>query len=370
MTTLALIYPAPAVAQYSLGIQHQLEPSLILITQYVGNLAWNQNIDRNINTFPLNTPLAVRADAGDASNHSGTNASVAGCVNPPQVGEITTGIQNPCPGSSLPITDIYRTYPGYAGVLQQENSTRGNYNSFQAGLRAQNKHGLSGEVDYTWSHEIDVTTYDLATVSNPFNVNYDRGSGALDRRHILNANYIYKLPDFGLTNYFTRLAVGGWEIAGTMILESGALINNSGPQLGLNYDPVGLGGGYTNRPNLVGKRRYPKTQKAWFDPTAFAAPLPAWAGNTNQGFGNAGKDVVLGPGRLNFTTSLYKTFDITERVHFQFRAESFNTFNHTEFNGIGNSFNADSTGKITSNFGQVTSAYDPRVLELGGKLTF
>jgi hypothetical protein len=67
---------------------------------------------------------------------------------------------------------------------------------------------------------------------------------------------------------------------------------------------------------------------------------------------------------------LYKTFDITERVHFQFRAESFNTFNHTEFNGIGNSFNADATGKITSNFGQVTSTQDPRVLELGGKLVF
>ena len=370
LTTLALNYPAPGVAQYSLGIQREIEPSLIFITQYVGNFAWAQNIDRNINTYPLSTPFAVRADVGDSSNHSGTNAPIPGCVNPPQVGEITTGIQNPCPGTSLPITDIYRTYPGFAGITQQENSTRGTYNGFQTGLRAQGKHGLSGEVDYTWSHEIDVTSYDLNTISNPFNPNYDRGSGALDRRHILNANYIYKLPDFGQTNYFTRMAIGGWEVAGTAVFESGALIANQGPSLGLNYDPVGLDGGYTARPNLVGKVHYPKTQKAWFDPTAFAAPLPAWAGNTNQGFGTAGKDSVLGPGRLNFTTSLYKTFDITERVHFQFRAESFNTFNHTEFNGIGNSFNADATGKITSNFGQVTSTQDPRVLELGGRLVF
>ena len=248
LTTLAIKYPAPAVAQYSLGIQHEIEPGLILITQYVGNNAWNQNIERNINTFPLSTPLAVRADQGDSSNNSGTNAPITGCVNPPQVGEITTGIQNPCPGSSLPITDIYRTYPGYAGITQQENSTRGSYNSFQAGLRAQNKHGLSGELDYTWSHEIDVTTYDLKTVSNPFNPNYDRGSGALDRRHILNANYIYKLPDFGQTNYMTRLATSGWEVAGTMIFESGALIADQGPSLGLNYDPVGLDGGYTADP--------------------------------------------------------------------------------------------------------------------------
>ena len=61
--------------------------------------------------------------------------------------------------------------------------------------------------------------------------------------------------------------------------------------------------------------------------------LPAWAGGLNQGFGNAGKDSIVGPGRVNFNTSLYKTFAITERVHFEFRAESFNTFNHTQFNG-------------------------------------
>jgi hypothetical protein len=167
------------------------------------------------------------------------------------------------------------------------------------------------------------------------------------------------------------MAAGGWEVAGTMIFESGALIANQGPSLGLNYDPVGLDGGYTDRPNLVAKPHYVKKQTEWFDPTAFAAPLPAWAGSTSQGFGTAGKDSVLGPGRLNFTTSLYKTFNITERVHFQFRAESFNTFNHTEFNGIGNSFNANATtGAIIGNFGQVTSTQDPRVLELGGKLTF
>jgi Carboxypeptidase regulatory-like domain len=370
LTTLALNYPAPGVAQYSLGIQRELQPSLILITQYVGNAAWAQNIERNINTYPLSTPLAVRADNGDSSNHSGTNAPIAGCTNPAQVGEITEGIQNPCPGTSLPITDIYRTYRGYAGITQQENSTRGTYNSFQMGLRAQDKHGLSGEIDYTWSHEIDVTTYDLNTTSNPFDSNYDRGSGALDRRHILNGNYIYKLPDFGVTNYLTRMAVGGWEVAGTVIFESGALINNQGPKLGLNYDPVGLNGGYTDRPNLVGKVSYPKKQGEWFTPNAFGSPLPAWAGSTSQGFGNAGKDSVLGPGRLNFTTSLYKTFDISERVHFQFRAESFNTFNHTEFNNVGFTYNADATGKITSNFGQVTSTQDPRVLELGGRLIF
>ena len=62
----------------------------------------------------------------------------------------------------------------------------------------------------------------------------------------------------------------------------------------------------------------------------FSAPVPVWAGGANNGFGNARKDIVLGPGRFNFDTSLYKTFKIHESTNFEFRAESFNTFNHTD----------------------------------------
>ncbi|HEY0795547.1 MAG TPA: TonB-dependent receptor [Acidisarcina sp.] len=328
LTTLALNYPAPGVAQYSLGVQHQLAPSVVLITQYVGNTAYNQNIDRNINTFPLTTPLNIR------QSYSANKLS------------------NPA---------LYRNYVGYNGITQQENSTSGNYNSFQAGVRAQNRHGLSGEIDYTWSHEIDITSYDLNTISNPFNPSYDRGSGALDRRHILNFNYIYALPKLAGSNGLVKELIGGWEIAGTGVFESGTIIANQGPSYS-QVDTIGLGGGYTNRPDKIASVKYPKKQSAWFDPSSFAAPLAAWAGSTTQGFGNAGKDSIIGPGRVNFTTSLYKTFAFTEDVKFQFRAESFNTFNHTEFNGVASSFG--------SNFGQVTSTYDPRTLELGGRLSF
>ena len=69
------------------------------------------------------------------------------------------------------------------------------------------------------------------------------------------------------------------------------------------------------------------------------------------------------PNRVNFTTSLYKSFAFTERAHFEFRVESFNTFNHTEPNGVGNTLG-------NSNFGTVTSFYDPRALEFGGKFIF
>lgn len=340
-TTLARKYPAPAVAQFSLGIQHQISPSVLATVQYVGNLAWHQNVQRQINNYPLNTPMSIRANSGDPSNNSGTNPN----------------------HKSLTNSDFYRTYQGWGAINQQENTTNGGYNGFQAGVRVQNRWGLSGEIDYTWSHEVDVTSYDLNGVSNPFNLKYDKGSGALDRRHILNANYIYKLPIFTGDSGLVHSLLGGWQIAGTAVFETGTIIANQGPGLSVGYDTIGLGGGYTNRPDINGKVHYVKKVGEWFDPSVFSAPTPAWAGSLTQGFGTARKDAVVGPGRVNFTTSLYKSFQMTERAHFELRFESFNTFNHTQFNGVGNSFGH-------SNFGQITSTFDPRTLELGGKFVF
>ncbi len=349
MTTLAKTYPAPAVAMFSLGLQREIAPSVVYVIQYVGNLAWHQNIERQINNYPLNTPLSIRANAGDPSNHSGTNPT----------------------GTNLFNSDQYRTYQGYTNINQQENTTNGNYNGFQTGLRVQNRWGLSGELDYTWSHEIDVTSYDLNGVSNPFNLKYDKGSGALDRRQILSANYIYQLPIFREAGGLSHAVLGGWEVAGTAIFESGPIIQNQGPNLSVGYDTIGLGGGYTNRPNVTGKMKYPKKAKEWFNTSQYSTPLPVWAGGPNQGFGNAGRDSAVGPGRVDFTTSLYKSFAITEGIHFEMRLESFNTFNHTEFNNVGATYQGlNSSGVPAGNFGQITSTWDPRVLSLGATFTF
>jgi hypothetical protein len=331
LTSLAPTYRAPAVAQYSLGIQRQMFPSVVGTFQYVGNMAWHQNIDRAINTYPLSTPLSIRQQAGSG------------------------GLAN---------ADFYRTYQGFSGITQQENTTNGGYNGLQIGIRAQNRYGLTGEVDYTYSHEIDISSYDLNGVSNPFNLKYDKASGAFDRRHILSSNYVYKLPIFNHSQGLEHSLLGGWEVAGTIIAQTGTIIGNNGPTLNGN-DIIGLGGGYTNRPNLVGKVQYTKVHGgAWINPSNFSQPLAAWQGSLTQGFGNAGRDSVIGPGRLNFTTSLYKGFALTERVNFEFRAESYNTFNHTEFSSLNNGFGGN------SGFGHVNGTYDPRNLEFGAKLKF
>jgi hypothetical protein len=332
LTNIQYQYKPPGTAQFSLGIQRQIAPSLIGVVQYVGTLGWTQNNDRAINTLPL-------TDSKNTANPYDLRQGVA------------TGKLN---------ANLYRQSPGFSGIEQEENETNFNFNALEIGLRMENKHGLTFQMAYTYSHEMDSQSNDLGGVSDPFNIRYDYGSGALDRRQIFNVNYIYVFPFFAKSgNTFEKVALGGWELSGVTFAQSGV------PQP-INYngaDTLGLGGGTSNRPNQVAAISYPKTRLAWFNKSAFAAPVAPWNGGPNQGWGNAKKDVVILPGLFNFNMALFKTFSFTESLKFQFRLETFNTFNHTEFNGIDNGFN-------DGNFGQVTSAYDPRVLQLGGKLSF
>jgi hypothetical protein len=340
MFNIAYKYPPPGTAQFSLGVQRQIAPSVIGVIQYVGSVGWTQNNDRAINTLPLSDPVVGLAKRQAVATN--TTINIAG--QPP----------------IIPTANLYRQFPGFSSITQEENKTNFNYNSLQVGVRMENKHGLTFQLAYTYSHEIDTAANDLNAVANPFNIAYDRASGGFDRRQILNANYIYLLPFFSKgANAFERIVLGGWEVSGVTVVQSGI------PQ-SITYngtDTLGLGGGTTNRPDIVGPISYPKTRLAWFNKSAFAAPLAPWAGGGNQGFGNARKDAIVLPGLFNFNLAAFKSFAFTEDVKLQIRVESFNTFNHTEFQNIDASTN-------DANFGQVTSTYDPRVLQLGAKLAF
>jgi len=102
----------------------------------------------------------------------------------------------------------------------------------------------------------------------------------------------------------------------------------------------------------------------WVSNANISTPVAAWLGGPNLGFGNMGKDAIVGPGRTNFSTAVYKSFAFGERSHFEFRADSFNTFNHTQFNSLLD------TNPQNSDFGFVNNAQDPRTFELGGKFIF
>jgi Carboxypeptidase regulatory-like domain len=353
LTNLDYYYPNPGTAQFSLGVQHQIAPSVVAALQYVGSTGWDQNDLHEINDLPQSA-IADREEV--ATNCTGTAAPSPGA--------------NPCPNISSN-ANLYRPYTGFGNVRQEENATNFNYNSLQAALRMDNVHGLSLQLAYTYSHELDIQSADLSTstlagsggtLSDPYNPRYDYGSGNFDRRNIFNANYIYAEPFFRNSNGLMRTVAGGWQIAGVTQAESGSPQNiyYNGP------DTLGLGGNTENRPNIVSSVSFPKTQKQWFTTSSFTNPVAPWAGGGNNGFGNARKDNIVLPGLVNWNLSMYKDFPLTshaEGPRLEFRVESFNTFNHTEFEGL-------DTGTADSTYGQITSTYDPRELQFGGKILF
>jgi hypothetical protein len=326
-------YPSPGTADFSLGIQRELAPSVVAVVQYVGSDGWNQSDDRQVNTLPLTDPNHTATPYDDREG-------------------VANGTLN---------ANIYRIFPGFAQIQQEENESNFNYNSLQAGIRLENKHGLTTQVAYTWSHNIDEFSNDLYGVSDPFNMRYDRGSDdTFDRRHDLNVSYVYNLPFGKNGSMLARDTIGGWTISGITVAEKGV------PQY-ITYtgtDVVGLGCCFTNRPNLVSKVTYPKKVGEWYSTSSYADPVAPWNGGPNNGFGNAGKDSAVGPGIFNWNLSVFKAIPLNEKgTRVELRFESFNTFNHTQFQGIDD-------GSHDGNFGAVVNDYGPRLLELGGKFVF
>jgi hypothetical protein len=177
----------------------------------------------------------------------------------------------------------------------------------------------------------------------------------VDRTHILLVNFIYQLPFFrSSSNRFLKSTLGGWELSGIVTAETGYPLDIT---LGGSQGSNGLDNA-TNRPNLDGGITYPGTVDQWFNTAVFSDPAPGQWGNLKKG-------VVRGPGRDNWNVSLFKSFIFSETrgSRFELRVETFNTFNHTQFHDV-------SSSKSATNFGQVTSTWDPRVFQLGAKLYF
>lgn len=347
LTTLQYNYKTPGTLMFSMGVQRQLSQSVIGVVQYVGTRGWDQSVDIPVNTLPLTN--ACRASVPSEVNN----------CDPTNRYNMRQQVQ-----SGKLLANLVRIFPGFSSVTQQTNESNFNYNSLQMGVRIEKRYGLTVLLAYTYSHEIDEVANDLNGASNPFNLAYDKGSGQFDRRHIFNANYVYSLPFFAhSSNRAVHGVLGGWEFSGITIAETGSPVNGGNGVIYTGTDTLGLGGVGRNRPNQIAPISYPHNANQWFSPTSFGAPVAPWNGGPNQGFGTTRKDAVVGPGLFNFNMSLFKTFAMTERVNFELRFESFNTFNHTEFNGV--DFNSGD-----KNFGAATTTYDPRVLQLGGKISF
>jgi len=324
-------YKQPLSYQWSFGVQRSVTSKTVVSLAYVGNTNRYQN-----DYTQYNLP--------DQSALPGIIAGTASYATAP----------------GLP-------YPGFQSVRLSTNEANSHYNGLQLDVTSQVGKDLFLRAFYTYSKTIDPGTggnggQDLQDVSNPYlGWKYDVGPGGYDRTHNAAVNFIYDIPLFrNNSSRLVKTALGGWEVSGIITLESGLPIN-----IGLTGGQGGNGlPNATNRPDLIGKVSYPQTvlagpqQIQYLSASAFAFP-------TIGTFGDLGHNAVRGPGRDNWNLSLFKSFWFNEErgSRFELRIETFNIWNHTQFNQVSNNFGA-------SNFGQFTSAFDPRILQLGGKLYF
>ena len=248
--------------------------------------------------------------------------------------------------------NAHRPYPGFANVLYQQPSARSTYNGLEITLRRRFSQGLMLESAYTlsrtWSHGDNVGD----TVQDPRNLNAEWSLADFDRTHLFISNFLYELPVFRNQNTTMKKVFGGWSLAGIVTFQSGRA---GGPTLA--GDNGRVGGGGPQRPNMVSEPNSgPQSLDEWFNTNAFEQPARGT-------FGNSPRAPIRLPGLANFDLTLAKTTQFTERFRMQIRAEFFNAFNHPQWNGVALNFN-------NAIFGRVTSAHDPRIMQLGLKFSF
>jgi hypothetical protein len=214
--------------------------------------------------------------------------------------------------------------------------------------------------DYTWSKSIDDFSGDPApgaeTVADPTSMRANRGVSDHDRPHRFVASYVWSLPRFDSYSAPIRGILGGWETSGVWTMQSGSPLSVSS---GRDNALAGMG---ANRADLVGDP-YLDTGRPRAELIAQYFNRSAFAQNAVGTFGTASRNLLRGPGFASLDMALIKKFHLTEGLRFQFRAEMFNTFNRPNF---GN----PNTTLTSGNFGRITGASDPRIMQFALRLDF
>jgi carboxypeptidase family protein len=312
---------------------------------------WNFNVERQIG----NRGVVELAYVGS----KGTKLLTARDINQPQPSPLPPG---------LPFAP--RPDPRFDDIDLLESRANSNYNALQARYQQRLARGFTALASYTWSKSIDDASNFFTSAGDPnfpqnsLDVGAERGRSNFDVRQRLSVSYSYQLPfgkgrEYLADDGFASTLLTGWETYGIITLQTGrpftvallSEIDNSGTGRSI------LGFGANDRPDLVGNPELsnPSTLQ-WFNTSAFAFPAPG-------SFGNAGRNILDGPGFQNVNVSLVKNTSFSERMNLQFRAEAFNLFNHPNFN-LPDNFLGSPT------FGRITSARDPRHIQFGLKLLF
>jgi hypothetical protein len=316
----------PTLISWALRVQRELSPNTSLTVGYVGSHGYHELVGIDANT-PV--PVICPASPCPATYPSNFPAGIAG---------------TPVPAGTYYIPFVApatpRANPTIANTWTWFSVGTSSYNALQVDVSRRFSKGLSFRGVYTYSKTLDdgdslnQTTAGNAPglVANPYNLRADKGLATFNVINIAVLNALYALP-FGQGQTYLSDSAGwkghlasGWSLGSIATLQSGFPLT---PQL--SYNPSNNGDTRNPvRPFLNPNFKGPLVlgnPNQWFNPQAFLAPP------SNSGFyGNAGRDIIPGPGLATWDFSVLKDTTISERFRLQFRAEIFNLLNRANFN--------------------------------------
>jgi hypothetical protein len=270
--------------------------------------------------------------------------------------------------------DPFRPFPGYSNIQKLEPAASSSYNALQVAVR-RSAGGLELNLAYTYSHSIDDSSdRSDSSFTNAYNPAANRASSNFDERHIFNIGYVWDVPLFKSPG-LTHKVLGGWQYSGITSFNTGSPFN-----VKFSTDNAGVanGVGSSSYADIIGDPRAGVVQnpananagRLFYNPAAYAPP-------TGLTFGDSGRNSLRNPDFINFDMALFKHFILKESTAFEFRAEAFNVFNHTEWLPIGGQAGSfagnNNTGNNTqgsTNFLYSGGVHQARILQLALKFLF
>ncbi len=313
---------------FNLSIQRQLSRSDVLEVGYTGSLGRHLAWERNINPVPA---------GADFLN-----------VNPQN--------KNPQSTSALS-TNFLVPYQGYSTIYMYEFANNSNYNAGQLSFSHRMGHNFNLSASYTYSKVLDVSDSYSTAVDPILNIRARQyGPAGWNRTHVFNANFFWSLPQPGRAMNSKPLGVvaDGWQLSGVVRMMTGGYATPGYSLVSGINSPTGTPSSSARAEVWNPDAPWPARLGPPPEPLGQASTTTApWSTqDTTPQFGNLGRNTLQLPGTNNWDMSLYKNFRFKERVNSQLRLESYNTFNHTQFNGL------NTTAQFNTAMQMISTAFD------------
>jgi hypothetical protein len=252
-----------------------------------------------------------------------------------------------------------------SGFRQYSNYGQSTYHGLQANYRRTFQKGLLINAAYTWSKVLDTISSNGGVVEHDSrNISNNRGPADFDRTHRLTAQWVYQFPTRGLEGFAKTLAAG-WGFNGMVTIQSGSPFTVIGTATANAYwaQVARVRPDFAPGKGVADARKSGRVQdrlNAFFEPTAFI--------NSEDRWGNAGRNILRGPWQRQFDFALTKNLPFRERLSGELRWEIFNAFNQATFS---NPSNVTLPAAGYGNLGQITTTIGgPRTMQVAARIRF